>query len=392
MRVCSERMKQMQFGGLYEIFVQANKLESQGKKIIHMEIGRPDFDSPTFAKEFVKSALDKGEVHYTDINGIGPLRKAICDKEKRRKGLDYDPESEISVTAGACEAISCCMLALMDMGDEIIAPSPFFSAYPEQAIIAGVNLVEVPVKMSDNWQMRVEDIEEKITPKTKMLLINSPNNPAGYVLDRENLNKIADIAKKHDLIVISDECYDEFNYEDEHVSIATLPGMRERTLVVKSTSKSFSMTGWRIGYVLGPAEIIKYVNKVHQNFSTCATSFAQWGAVEAFNNGDEFIDNMVKEFKKRGDYFYDALSKIDGLEIIKPRGAFYAFPDISKLKITDKEFASFLMEEAGVVGVPGSAFGQAGINNIRFAYCRSIEEVQEAGEKIKLAVEKLMNK
>ncbi len=389
MIACNDRLEAMPFGGLYEIFAKANRLEEQGKRIIHMEIGRPDFDSPDFAKEAVKSALDKGQVHYTDINGIEPLRKAIIEKEERRFGLKYDYETEISVTSGAAEAIGVIMLTMMNPGDEIICPSPYFSAYKEQAIIAGVKLVEVPVLMSENWELNVDRIKDRITSKTKMLLINSPNNPAGYVLNKENLEKIADLAKTNDLIVISDECYDEFIYGEKHVSISTLEDMRDRTLVVKSTSKSFSMTGWRIGYVLGSANAIKYINKVHQNFSTCATAFAQWGAVEAFKNGDEFIDSMVKEFKRRGDYLYEAFTKIDGLKMIKPKGAFYAFPDITSFGMSEKDFCNYLMEEAGVVGVPGTSFGDYGKGHVRLAYCRSYEDIIEACDKIKIALGKL---
>ena len=389
MKSCNKRLEAMPFGGLYEIFTKANKLEAQGKRIIHMEIGRPDYDSPDFAKEAVKKALDRGQVHYTDVNGIEPLRKAICNKEKRRFGLEYDYETEISVMSGAAEAIGVIMLTMMNPGEEIIVPSPFFSAYREQALIAGVKLVEVPVRMEDNWQLNVEEIEKRITQNTTMLLINTPNNPAGYVLDRDNLEKIANLAKERDLIVISDECYDEFIYGEEHVSISTLDDMRDRTLVVKSTSKQFSMTGWRIGYVLGPANAIKYINKVHQNFSTCATAFAQWGAVEAFNNGDSFIEDMVKEFKRRGDYLYEAFTKIDGLKIVKPKGAFYAFPDITAFGMDEREFCNYLMEEAGVVGVPGTSFGEYGKGHIRLAYCCSYEDVVEACEKIKIALEKL---
>lgn len=389
MKSCNDRLEAMPFGGLYEIFAKANKLEEQGKRIIHMEIGRPDFDSPDFAKEAVKKALDKGQVHYTDVNGIEPLRRAIIEKEERRFGLKYDYETEISVMAGAAEAIGVIMLTMMNPGDEIICPSPYFSAYKEQALIAGVKLVEVPVLMADNWQLNIEEIKNRITSKSKMLLINSPNNPAGYVLSKENLEKIADLAKAHDLIVISDECYDEFIYGEKHVSISTLDDMRDRTLVVKSTSKSFSMTGWRIGYVMGPANAIKYINKVHQNFSTCATAFAQWGAVEAFKNGDEFIDSMVKEFKRRGDYLYEAFTKIDGLKMVKPKGAFYAFPDITAFGMSEKDFCNFLMEEAGVVGVPGTSFGDYGKGHVRLAYCRSYEDIVEACDKIKNALGKL---
>ena len=389
LRDCNNRLRDIKFGGLYEIYGQALKLEEQGKRIIHMEIGRPDFDSPEFAKEAAKRALDKGEVHYTEISGIEPLRHAIMEREKERFGIEFDYRTEISVTAGAAESIAVIMLALMDPGDEIMATSPFFSAYAEQALIANVKLIEVPVTLKNNWQLKIEDLEQRITSKTRILLINSPNNPTGYILNRENLQKIADIAIAHNLIVISDECYDDFVYEEEHISISTLPGMKERTFVVKSTSKSFSMTGWRIGYVIGPAHMMKYINKVHQNFSTCATSFAQWGALEAFKHGAEFVTNMVKEFKRRGDFLFQAMSGIERIKMLKPAGAFYAFPDISELKMDEADFCTYLLNEAGVVGVPGPAFGTYGTGHIRLAYCRHYDEIVEAMEKMKIAVDKL---
>ena len=386
---CNERMKTIKFGGLYDIYDWAIKLEAQGRRIIHMEIGRPDFDSPDFAKEAAKKALDNGAVHYTEIAGIEPLRHAIAEREKTRFGLDYDYKTEIVITAGAIEATTAIFLSLLEPGDEVVAISPFFPAYAEQAILANANLVEVPVKMENNWELKIEDLEAKVTSKTKLLLINSPNNPTGYVLSRENLEKIAEFARIKDLIVVSDECYDEFVYDGEHVSIATLPGMKERTLVVKSTSKAFSMTGWRIGYAIGPAHMMKYINKVHQNLSTCITSFAQWGAIEAFKHGQEFTQNMVKEFKKRGDIMHEEMKKIERIKMLRPAGAFYAFPDISELKMDETDFCNYLLEEAGVVGVPGPCFGIYGKGHIRLAYCRSSDEILEAMGKIKTAVDKL---
>ncbi len=389
LRSCNKRLEVMPFGGLYEIFVKANKLEAAGNRVIHMEMGRPDFDSPDFAKEAVKVALDKQKVHYVDINGIEELRIAIAEREKRKFGIEFDYQNEISVTAGAAEAIQAIMLAYLDPGDEVVVSSPFFSAYYEQALIANVNLVEVPVKMEHNWALRIEDLEAAISPKTKILLINSPNNPTGYVLSKENLAEIADLAIAKDLLVISDECYDEFLYEGEHYSISCLPGMKERTLIVKSASKAFSMTGWRIGYVIGPAHMIKYINKVHQNMSTCATAFAQYGAVEAFKYGDEYINAMVTEFKRRRDCMFEGIQKIERLRMLKPKGAFYAFPDISALGMSETDFCNYLIEEAGVVGVPGPSFGTYGKGHIRLAYCRKYEDVEEAVEKMKIAVDKL---
>lgn len=385
----SERLKEMPFGGLYEIFGKANKLEESGKKLIHMEIGRPDFISPDTAIQEAKAALDRGEVHYTAVQGITPLLEAISEKEKRRHGLEYSAENEIVVTAGACEGLTAVFLSLLDPGDEVIAFGPYFPAYYEQSLLCNFKLIELEMSMEDNWKLDVDKLKKLITPKTKMILINSPNNPAGYILSQEDLNILAEIAKEKDLLIVSDECYDEFTYSYKNDSIAKIEGMKERTLVVKSTSKSFAMTGWRVGYVMGPAEIIKYISKIHQNMSTCATSFAQFGAARAFNEADDFIDNMVNTFEERGDYFYEKLKEIKGLKIAKPKGAFYMFPDISSYGRTEFEIVDILLEEAGVVAVPGSFFGKSGQGHIRLAYCRSMEELEEAANNMKKVLESL---
>lgn len=390
MKSSNERCKKFSFkGGLYDVYQKALKLEAEGKPIIHMEIGRPDFDSPKIAKEASKKALDEGMVYYTEIAGIFPLRKAITDKYRKDHGLDYNPENEIVVTAGACEAISAIMLGMMDPEDEIIIPSPYFSNYSEQGIIANINLVEVPLKMENNFSLKARDIEKKLTDKTKILLINTPHNPTGSIIKEKDLQEIAELAIKYDLLVISDETYDQFLFSGKHVSIAGMPGMRERTIIINSASKTFSMTGWRIGYLMGPAHMLKYLNKVHQNFSTCATSFAQVGAAEAYRNGDEFTDNMLKEFKRRRDLIYNSLSSIEGLELLKPDGAFYVFVNIEKLEMDEFEFCDYILEEANVAIVPGSSFGTYGKGFVRMCYACSYENLEEAMDRIKKAVAKL---
>lgn len=387
MKICNSRVESLSFAGLYEVFAKSLRLEAKGKKMIHMEIGRPEYDSPEFAKDMVKEALDRGEVYYTDISGTAELRAAICERERQVHRLSYDPESEICVTAGASEAEAAILSAMLEFGDEVIVPGPYFSAYYDLAVIAGIKLVEVPVHMDETeWKLDLEELHQAVTSKTRMILVNTPNNPTGYVLSREMLEGIADLAREKDLIVISDECYDAFLYEGEHISIAELPEMRERTLVVKSTSKTYSMTGWRIGYVMGPAPMILYINKVHQNFSVCCNSFAQWGATEAFKRGEDFVKGMVEAFRLCGEYAWKELSSIDGVRLIKPRGAFYLFPDISSFGMDDSAFCDFLMNQAGVVSVPGSTFGDSGKGHVRLSYCQSIESVREACGNIKEAL------
>ncbi|MCR3955840.1 MAG: pyridoxal phosphate-dependent aminotransferase [Gudongella sp.] len=388
----NERCQKFNFkGGLYDVFQKALDLEAQGRSIIHMEIGKPDFDSPQIAKDAAKKALDQGIVHYTEMAGIMPLREAITAKYKRDHGLDYSPENEIVVTAGACEAIGIIMLGMMEQGDEIIIPSPFFSAYSEQAIIADVNVVEVPLKMENNFSLKAADIADKITEKTKVILINTPHNPTGAIMEEDDIRDISKLAVEKDLLVISDETYDQFLFRGKHVSIASMPGMRERTIVVNSASKTFSMTGWRIGYLMGPAWMLKYLNKVHQNFSTCATSFAQVGAAEAYNNGDQFTVDMLKEFERRGKLVYESLKDVKGLKLLEPKGAFYVFINIEELGMDEGDFCDYILEEAGVAIVPGGSFGKYGKGFVRLCYACSYEQIEDAMGRIKKAVEKLTN-
>lgn len=388
MQVLNNRMKEMDMsGGLYEIFQTALEMEEHGEKIIHMEIGKPDFDSPKIAKEALIKSLNEGFVHYTAMAGIKPLREAIAAKEKKKNGIIFDPETEIVVTAGACEALMAFMLTALNPGDEILIPSPFFSAYSDIAQIAGVKIKEVPLRFENQFELKVEDLEEAVTEKTKAVLINTPHNPTGAVIGEEELKKIAEFAIKYDLLVVSDETYDQFLFEGKHVSLYTLPGMKERTVVVNSTSKTFSMTGWRVGYIIAQKELATYLNKVHQNMSTCATSFVQVGAAKAFLEGDSFTRAMVEEFRERRDLLVEGLSKIDGIEVVVPKGAFYILPRINKLGISSREFCNQLLRQAGVATVPGDAFGKAGDGFIRMAYACSREDIILATERIKNFVE-----
>lgn len=387
----SNRVKDMPFGGLYEIFAKANKIEAElGIELVHMEMGRPDFNAPDVAIEAAKQALDDGYHHYTEVNGIPEVRKAIAERELRRHNLTYDYDKEIVVTAGAAEALTALYLTLLNRGDEIIVPGPFFSAYHEMALIGEVNLVELEMSMDNDWAIDLDQLENLRSDKTKAILINSPNNPAGYILSKAEQEKILEFAIQNDLWIISDECYDEFYYEGENQSISLLEGARERTIVVKSTSKSYSMTGWRVGYIMGPEEVLKYVNKVHQNMSTHATSAIQMGTKAAFEEGDDFIENMMNTFDERRDYFYNRLKDIKGLEVSNPKGAFYMFPKISNYGLTEDEIVNLLLEEAHVVAVPGSSFGKSGEGYIRLAYCRSLEDLDKAATNMKKVLENLL--
>ncbi len=374
-------------GGIREILTRAEEMEREGRSIIHMEIGRPDFDSPKCAKERVVAALNEGNVHYTDMAGAYDLRCAVADKYHRENGMAYvDADKNVLITNGAMEALTSTFLTLFEPGDEVIVPAPYFSAYADELAIASAVLVPVPTKMENGFRLQVEELKKALSPKTKAILINSPNNPSGAVLTRKDLEAIAAFAIENDLWVISDECYEKFLYDGEHVSIASLPGMEERTVTVAAASKTWSMTGWRIGWVVAPAAMRPYVNKCHQNLTTCANSFAQAGVVEAFANADNDVRAMVAEYKRRRDMVVKWLNDIKGFEAITPAGAFYAFPRISRLGMDGFKFCAWLLEEAWVSTVPGEVFGMPG--HIRLAYCRSYDYIEEGMKRIKEAVEK----
>lgn len=374
-------------GGIREILTRAETMEREGRSIIHMEIGRPDFDSPACAKEAAIAALRAGNVHYTDMAGAYDLRCAVAAKYRRVNRMDVDADRNILITNGAMEALTATFLSLLNTGDEVLVAAPYFSAYADELALAGAVLVPVATRMEEGFRLRVEDLRKARTEKTKAILLNSPNNPSGAVLTRDNLEEIAAFAVEHDIWVISDECYEKFLYEGEHVSIASLPGMMERTVTVSAASKTWSMTGWRIGWVVAPDAMRPYVNKCHQNLTTCANSFAQAGVVEAFANADPDVEAMVREYRRRRDMVMSWLNRIKGFEAVTPAGAFYAFPRIASLGMDGFKFCSWLLDEAGVSTVPGEVFGMPG--HIRLAYCRAYDYIEEGLRRIKEAVEGL---
>ena len=374
-------------GGIREILGRAEELEAQGRSIIHMEIGRPDFDSPLCAKKAAIAALDAGNVHYTDMAGTFELRSAVAEKYRRENNMDVDANRNVVITVGAMEGLTASFLTLLEPGDEIIIPTPYFSAYADELAIVGAKIVEVPTRMENGFRLEVSELEKALTPKTKAILINTPNNPSGSVLTRKDLEDIARLAIERDIWVISDECYEKFLYEGEHISIASLPGMAERTITVAAASKTWSMTGWRIGWIVCPPEMRPYANKCPQNLTTCATSFAQAGVVEAFKSAGDDVKTMVSEYKRRRDMVMNWLGQTEGFEHVVPSGAFYAFPRITKLKMDGFKFCSWLLEEAGVSTVPGEVFGYPG--HIRLAYCRSYDHIEEGMRRIKEAVGKI---
>ena len=384
----NSRMSSIQMsGGIREILGLADELEKQGKSIIHMEIGRPDFDSPQCAKNAAITALNNGDVHYTDMAGTHKLREAVAEKYLKDNSIQVDPDKSIVITSGAIEALTATFLTMLEPGDEVIVPAPYFPAYADQIALANGVLVKAQTTIENEFRLKVFDLKNSISNKSKVLLLNTPNNPSGAVLTKQDLEEISSLAIEHNLWVISDECYEKFLYEGDHISIASLPGMAERTVTISAASKTWSMTGWRVGWIVCPEQMRPFVNKCHQNLTTCATSFAQAGVTEAFKHADEDVKKMVLEYKRRRDMVMKWLSRIKGFEHVIPSGAFYAFPKISSLGMDGFKFCSWLLEEAGVSTVPGEVFGSPG--HIRIAYCRSYEYIEEGMKRIKEAVAKL---
>jgi aspartate aminotransferase/aminotransferase len=373
-------MKGINFdGGIREILAQADAMARAGRSVLHLEIGRPDFDSPECAKKAAIRALESGSVHYTDMSGTLELRREIAAKFKRDAGMELDPDEEILVTSGAVEALASVFLATLDPGDEVITPSPYFPVYDDLIKLAGGVVRGVRCKMKNGFRPDPADIEKAIGPRTRMIIINSPNNPTGATSSRAELEAVAELVKSRDLIVLSDECYEKFAYDEKfpHISIASLPGMKERAFTVSAASKTFSMTGWRVGWLVMPAESKKYIMKCHQGIATCANSFAQAGVAEALRSAWPDVDRMIAEYKVRRDLMIDMLSKMDGIDAPKPNGAFYAFPRISGLGLPSKEFCARLLSETGVATVPGQPFGSED-GYMRMTYCRPQDEIREA--------------
>ena len=379
--------------GLFEIYALALDRERSGQKVVHMEIGRPDFDTPQIIKDAAAKALTDGLVYYTEPSGILPLREAIVDKTKKMIGLEYNPRTEAIITVGASEALDLIWKAFLEEDDEIIIPSPFYGAYTYQLDYSDKKYVTVPILNEDgSVDYNIEKFKKALTPKTKMILVNSPNNPTGYVMSKEDLQVIANFAIENDLIVISDECYDHFVFEGEYISIASLPGMKERTLIVNSTSKTFAMTGWRIGYVLGHSSWINALLRIHAQTVVCPSSFAQVGAIAAYQEEIKELEIMKNAFMERKEYIAKALKEIEGVTYVDPKGAFYIFMNVGNLNMAGIDFCEEILQEYGVTLSPGNNFGLEWENYVRISYACSLEDIKYAMDSIKKFVDSKLSK
>jgi len=349
--------------------------------VISLGIGEPDFVTPDPIVQAGIEALQCGETHYTSNSGLIELRRAIAAHMDTRYGQTYNPASEILVTVGVSEALYLAMAALLDAGDEIIIPEPCFVSYESTAKLVGAVPVIVPTYAKDDFQVSASAIEAAVTERTRAILIASPNNPTGAVMSRESLNAIAAIAKKHDLVVISDEIYDRLVYGVPHTCFASLPGMYRRTVVLQGFSKAYAMTGWRIGYIVGPAELVGEMRKAHQYIIMCAPSTSQWAALKALEVGEPYIEEMVAEYDRRRKLIVGGLNDL-GLICTEPKGAFYAFPCIQSTGMDDNEFAEQLLQEQQVAVIPGNAFGESGKGYVRLSYATAYEKIETALERL----------
>jgi aspartate/methionine/tyrosine aminotransferase len=379
----AERMKDIPFSNIRRLFERVAELNAQGRTPVPFYIGQPDFDTPEHIKQAARQALDTGLTAYTSNYGLPALQQAIGAKLARDNGIRVDPARQIIVTVGSNEAVFSAMLALLNPGDEVLIPDPSWLHYFYCARLAGARVVSVPLHEENGFQLDPEDIKRLITPRTKMLVLNSPHNPTGAVLSRERLLAIAGLVEAHHLLLLSDEIYEKMIYDGlTHFSPASIEAIKDQTITVNGFSKSYAMTGWRVGYVAASPALISAMIRVHQYTVICATSFAQAGALAALNGAQDCVAEMFAEFARRRKVVVESLQQISGLSLVPPAGAFYAFPSIKALAASSQATADKLLEKANVAVIPGSAFGDYGEGYIRISFACSLEKVKEGMQSI----------
>jgi aminotransferase len=347
------------------------------KDVISLGIGEPDFITPAPILRAGIRSLRLGDTHYTSNSGTRELRDAVSVMVKRLYDVSYDPEEEILITVGASEALHLALSAILDPGDEVIVPEPCFVAYTPEVVFASGIPVTVPTFVKNNFQVTGKDIEKAVTPRTKAILIGYPNNPTGAVMSRENLEHLGEVARKHDLLIISDELYSRLVYHQEHVCVPSLTGLRERTILINGFSKGYAMTGWRLGFVAAPAELMTAMRKIHQYTIMSAPTMSQAAGLEAVLRGEQYVKEMLEEYDRRRKLLLRGLNSL-GLDCFEPQGAFYAFPSVAKTGMDDEAFSEALLCEEQVAVVPGSAFGPSGKGFVRVCYATAYEKIEEA--------------
>ena len=363
-------------------------LVSEMKDVISLGVGEPDFDTPWHIRDEGIFALEKGKTFYTSNSGLKELRQEIANYIKRTQNIDYNPNDEVIVTVGGSEAIDIGIRALVNDGDEVIIPQPSYVSYEPCAILANAKPVIINLKAENEFRLKPEELLNAITDRTKILILPFPNNPTGSIMDKADLEAIAKIIIEKDIYVMSDEIYSELSYKEKHVSIASLAGMKERTILINGFSKAYAMTGWRLGYACAPKEIIKQMTKIHQFAIMCAPTTSQYAAVEALKNGDDDVAMMRQEYNQRRRFLLNAFKEMN-IPCFEPYGAFYVFPCIKEFGMTSEEFATRLLQEEKVAAVPGTAFGDSGEGHLRISYAYSLDNLKKAMERLKRFVERL---
>ena len=361
---------------------------SEMEGAISLGVGEPDFDTPWHVRDAGIRSLEMGKTFYTSNAGLKELKQEICNYLKRRMQVEYNYNTEVMVTIGGSEAIDAALRAMLDPGDEVLIPQPSYVSYVPCTILAGGVPVVIELEEKDQFRLTREKLLEKITDKTKVLVLPFPNNPTGAIMEREDLEAVAKVVEEKDLFVISDEIYAELTYKKKHMTIASLPGMRERTVLINGFSKAYAMTGWRIGYACAPALILKQMLKIHQYAIMCAPTTSQYAAVEAVKNGDADIEEMKRSYDERRRYLFKEFRSL-GMDCFEPYGAFYMFPSIKRFHMTSEEFATRLLREEKIAIVPGTAFGDCGEGYLRVSYAYSLEDLKRAIRRIRRFVNRL---
>src|SRR5438876_12260081 len=377
----ASRVSQLNGEGALAVYSRAKELERQGRSIIHLELGEPDFHPAAPVVDALRSAVAAGRDRYCSTRGVSALREGIADYLKRTRSVDATGE-QVIVAPGCKMALSLAMMALIEPGDEVLYPDPSFPIYPSFARGLGATAVSYGLEEKNKFQPDVDEIARKITPRTTVLIFNSPNNPTGTVFSDEVLRRLAGLATKHDLWVIADEIYARILFSGEYKSIRSLPGMAERTVIIDGFSKSFAMTGWRLGYAVGPAEVIDAMDLLVLNTFTCAAEFTQVAAIEALGDRTGAVDAMVEEYRKRRELFVPGLNRIPGFRCLPPQGAFYAWGNIEETGLSAEKLQAILLDEGGVAGIAGAAFGPGGRNYLRFSLVSARNLLEDALERI----------
>ena len=383
-KIIPQTVSEMKPSGIRKFFDMLGSMED----VVALTVGQPDFVTPWHIRDAAIESLEKGKTYYTSNSGTPELREEISAYMNRRFSVDYSPNDEIIVTVGGSEAIDLCVRALVSPGDEVIIPQPAFVCYGPIVSLAGGTPVYINTKEENRFKLTADELKSVITPRTKLLVLPYPNNPTGAIMTKEDLEEIAAVLRGTDIMVLSDEIYCELTYGRDHVTIASLDGMRERTIIASGFSKTYAMTGWRLGYTLAPREITKQMLKIHQYAIMCAPTASQFAAVEAMRNGDEDVSMMRAEYNRRRRYIVGGLRSI-GLECFDPEGAFYVFPNISGFGMSSEKFCERLLYEKGVAIVPGTAFGECGEGFARISYAYSVEHIAKALDRMEAFVSSL---